>query len=114
MIASRGLAFWAVSIATRVIQDSLVRTVVALFEARAESGGTTGADVMEYFALSSGQRVSLARKELLFVLTKDIGHFQPMLCHDCGSESPVLSIDFSCRASKGLRTACRRWIETCR
>jgi hypothetical protein len=72
-------------IAARVKLDGLVRTVIALLEARAEGGGPTGADVSEYFALRSGERVSPADKELLCVLTKDIGHFQPMWSHECGS-----------------------------
>jgi hypothetical protein len=36
----------------RVKLGVLVITVVALFEPRAERGGTTGADVPEYFALA--------------------------------------------------------------
>lgn len=64
--------------------DVLLRAVSALFETRAESGSTTGADVPEYFALRSRERVPPAGKELLCMLTKDIGYFQPMLRHDCG------------------------------
>src|SRR5947209_19707179 len=62
----------------------VVRTVVTLFEARAESGGATGADVSEHFALGSGEHASPAGEEFLCVLTKDIGHFQPMFSHDWG------------------------------
>ena len=62
----------------------LVRTVITLFEARPEGGGATGADVSEYFALRSGERVSPAAEEFLCMLTKDIGHFQPMLSHSSG------------------------------
>ena len=62
----------------------VVRTVVTLFEARAESGGATGADVSEHFALGRGERASPAGEEFLCVLTKDIGHFQPMFSHDWG------------------------------
>lgn len=71
-------------IATGMKLDVLVRTMITLLEARAKSGGTTGADVSEYFALRRGKRVSPAGKELLCVLTKDIGYFQPMLHHGCG------------------------------
>jgi hypothetical protein len=67
------------SIAARVKLDVLVRTVITLFEARAESGGATGTDVPEGFALVSGERTAPASKELPRVLAKDIGHFQPML-----------------------------------
>lgn len=62
-------------IAAGVKLNVLVRTMITLLEARAESGGTTGADVSEYFALRSRERVSPAGKELLCVLTKDIGYF---------------------------------------
>jgi hypothetical protein len=72
-------------IAAGVKLDVLVRTVITLLEACAKSGGATGADVSEYFALRSGKRVSPASEELLGVLTKDIGDFQPMLRHECGS-----------------------------
>jgi hypothetical protein len=67
----------------------LMKTAITLLEACTESGGATGADVSEYFALHSGKRMAPAGKELLCVLTKDIGYFQPMLCHDCGLGSPV-------------------------
>jgi hypothetical protein len=85
LITSCGLALGAMPIAARVKLDVLMRTVITLLEARTESGGTTGADVSEYFALRSGESVSPAGKELLCVLTKDIGYFQPMLRHECGS-----------------------------
>jgi hypothetical protein len=71
-------------IAARVKLNSLVKTAITLLEPRTESGGATGADVSEYFTLSGGERVSPAGKELLCVLTKDIGYFQPILRHDCG------------------------------
>jgi hypothetical protein len=69
-------------VAARVKLDVLVRTVITLFEARAESGSATGADVSKYFALRRGERVSPACKEFLSMSTKDIGYFQPMLDHD--------------------------------
>jgi hypothetical protein len=94
--------------------DFVVRTVITLFEARTESAGTTGADVSENFALRSGERVSPAGEEFLSVLTKDIGHFQPMLGHDCGSLSPVVSMGLMRSVSKGLRIACNRWLDTCK
>ena len=94
--------------------DIVVRTVITLFEARTEGGGTTGADVSENFALSRGERVPPAGEEFLSVLTKDIGHFQPMLGHDRGSLSPVVSMGLMGSASKGLRIACNRWLDTCK
>jgi len=92
----------------------VVRTVVTLFEARAESGGATGADVSEHFALGRGERASPAGEEFLCVLTKDIGHFQPMFSHDWGALSPVLSMGLMGSVSKGLRIACNRWLDTCK
>jgi hypothetical protein len=89
-IPSSGLTLRAMAIAAGKKLDVVVRTVITLFEARAESGGTTGADVSENFALRRGERVSPAGEEFPSVLTKDIGHFQPMLDHDCGSLSPVV------------------------
>jgi hypothetical protein len=69
-------------VAARKKLAALVRAVVALYKASAERGGSTGADVPEYFALLSGQSMSPSGKELLFVLAKDIGHFQPMTRHE--------------------------------
>jgi hypothetical protein len=62
--------------------DALVRAAVALCKASAERCGSTGADVPEYFALLSGQSMSPSGKELLLMLAKDIGHFQPMTRHE--------------------------------
>jgi hypothetical protein len=62
--------------------DALVRAAVALCKASAEGGGSTGADVPEYLALLSGQSMSPSGKELLLMLAKDIGHFQPMTRHE--------------------------------
>jgi hypothetical protein len=84
LIASGGLALGAMPIAAGVKLNVLVKTAITLLEAGTESGGATGADVSEYFALRSGERLSPAGKELLCVLTKDIGYFQPMLRHECG------------------------------
>jgi hypothetical protein len=83
-ITGRGLALGAMPIAAGVKLNILVKTAITLLEARTESGGATGADVSEYFALRSGQCVPPAGKELLGVLTKDIGYFQPMLRHERG------------------------------
>jgi hypothetical protein len=47
----------------------------------AESGRAACADVTEYTALLAGQRMSPLGHELLFVLAKDIGDFEPTLAH---------------------------------
>jgi hypothetical protein len=62
--------------------DALVGAAVALCKASAERRRSAGADVPEYFALLSGQSMSPSGKELLLVLAKDIGHFQPMTRHE--------------------------------
>ena len=108
------LTLRAMSIATGEKLDVLVRTMITLFEARTESSGATGADVSKGFALVSGERKAPASKELPCVLAKDIGHFQPMFAHDCGSLSPVVSMGLIGSASKGLRIACNRWLEMCK
>jgi hypothetical protein len=69
-------------VAARKKLNALVRAAVALCKASAERGGSTGADVPEYFALLGGQSMSPPGKELLLVLAKDIGHFQPMIRHE--------------------------------
>ena len=69
-------------VAARLKLDALVRAVVALGKESAERVGSTGADVPEYFALLCGQSMSPSGKELLLMLAKDIGHFQPMTRHE--------------------------------
>jgi hypothetical protein len=54
---------------------------IALLDVGAESGCAACADVMEYTALLAGQCMSPLGHELLFVLAKDIGDFEPMLGH---------------------------------
>ena len=77
-----------------------------MFEVGAKSGGAACADVAEYPALLAGQSMSPGGEKFLFVLTKDIGDFQPRFGHfRRGSLSRVT--DESSRASKGLRMA---WI----
>jgi hypothetical protein len=54
---------------------------IALLDMGAESGCAACADVTECTALLRGQPMSPLGHELLFVLTKDIGDFEPMLGH---------------------------------
>ena len=90
-----------------------MRTVIALFPACAQGGGTACADVAECLALLGREGVAPAGEEFLFVLAKDIGDFQPR-GQRWRPSSAERSMGWSCRASKGLRTACNRWIDTCR
>ena len=92
--------------------QTLLGTVVTLFQACAERGSAACADVPECLALVGRQRIAPPREELLFVLAKDIGDFQPMLVHRCRPSSSERSMGFSGSASKGLRMACSRWSDT--
>jgi hypothetical protein len=76
--------------------------VVALLEVRAESGGAAGADVSEGSALRGVEHVPPSPEELLFVLAKDIGDFEPMFSHRCRPSSFEWSMGFGCRLSNGL------------
>jgi hypothetical protein len=84
--------------------------VVTLLDMAAEGSGAAGADVAECPQLRSGEAPLLA-EELLFVLAKDIGDFEPMSAHS-GSSPSVLLRGFSASASNGLDTACILFVET--
>jgi hypothetical protein len=77
------LALGAGAVAAGVKYQFLMRTVVTLFDACAQGGGSACADVTECLALLGREAVTPARKEILFVLAKDIGDFQPMFSHRC-------------------------------
>ena len=81
LVAGRGLALRTTARATRVIHDGLLPAGIALLDMGAESGRAACADVTEYTALLAGQCMSPLGHELLFVLAKDIGDFEPMLGH---------------------------------
>ena len=81
LVAGRGLALRTTARATRIIHDGLLQTGIALLDMGAESGCAACADVTECTALLRGQTMSPLGPELLFVLTKDIGDFEPMLGH---------------------------------
>ena len=51
-------------------------------KASAKRSGLTGSDVSEYSALLSGQSMTPSSEELLLVLAKDIGRFQPITYHE--------------------------------
>jgi hypothetical protein len=65
----------------------LMRTVITLFEACAKGSGSACADVAECLALLGREAVAPAGKEILLVLAKDIGDFQPMFHHRCRPSS---------------------------
>jgi hypothetical protein len=64
----------------RVVSNGLSGAVVTLLDMAAEGSGAACADVTECPQLRSGKTVLLA-EELLFVLAKDIGDFEPMSAH---------------------------------
>ena len=76
--------------------------VVALFKMRAKGGSSAGADVSEGSALRGGERMPPLPEELLFVLAKDIGDFEPMFSHRWRPSSWEWSMGLSCRLSNGL------------
>ena len=112
LVTRCGLALCAMPISAGVELQCLMRTVVALFQACATGGSSTCADVAECLALLGRERIAPAGKEFLFVLTKDIGDFQPMSVHLWRPSSSERSMGFNSRASKGLRIACSRCMDT--
>ena len=70
------------AIATRVVGIPLVPTTVAPLEVTAEQLGATGHDGMKGTSLLNRQGTAETLKEVRSVLAKDIGHFEPMACHD--------------------------------
>lgn len=105
LIAGSAVAVWAMPIAARVEGSDLVGTVVTLFDVRAESGGLAGADGPECLSLLSRECVSPAIKELLTVLAKDIGDFEPMFGHRRRPSSSDSAISITVRLSRGLTVA---------
>jgi hypothetical protein len=77
------MALGTVPVATGLVFDHLVRTVIALLHEFAELGGTACADVAENLALLVSQHAAPTVEEFLSVLSEDIGDFQPMLTHCC-------------------------------
>jgi hypothetical protein len=68
--------------------------VAALLDVGTEGGGSASADVSEGSALRGGERMPPLPEELLFVLAKDIGDFEPMLDHRCRPSSWERSMGF--------------------
>jgi hypothetical protein len=75
-VSRAGLAAGATPIAAGIELHSPFIAVITLFEPCTAGIGTACADVPECFALLVRKRFTPARKELLFVLTKDIGDFK--------------------------------------
>ena len=76
----------------------------------AEGSGAACADVTECPQLRSGETALLA-EELLFVLAKDIGDFEPMPAHSGSLPSASVGA-FSVSASNGLARVCILFVET--
>ena len=104
-VAGRGLALWTMAIAARVVGDDLTGAAIALLDVSAEGGGSACADVSECPALLGIEHMPPLPEEFLFVLTKDIGDFEPMFAHRCRASSLERSIGLSWRASNGLGVA---------
>ena len=110
--ASRGLALGTSAMAAGLEREVLVGTMVTLLEAGAQSGGLACADVPERLALVGRERIAPPRQELLLVLTKDLGDFQPRWHQRGRPSSSELSRGLSRSASNGLRIACSRCSDT--
>ena len=106
------MALGTSAIAAGLENQVLVGTMITLLEACAQSGGLACADVPERLALVGRERIAPPRQELLFVLTKDLGDFQPRLHQRWWPSSWDLSMGLSRSASKGLRIACSRCSDT--
>jgi len=108
------MAFRAMPVSARAVLDRLVGAMIALLDAGAKCGGSACADVAECLELLARQRIAPALQELLSVLAEDIGDFQWLVAHHWRASLSERSMGCSWRASKGLVTACRRLLETCR
>ena len=60
-----------------------MRAVIALLRMGAQRGGAACADVPECSQLMGRECMAPSLEELLFVLAKDIGDFEPMSTHLC-------------------------------
>ena len=89
----------------RVVGDDLAGAVIALLDVSAEGGSSACADVPECSKLMGAEGMTPSLEEFLFVLTKDIGDFEPMFAHRFRVSSLEPSIGLSWRASNGLGVA---------
>ena len=78
----------------------------------AESPCLACADLSESLDLLPGQCMTPAFKELLSVLSEDIGDFRPMFAHFWRALSSEVQMGFTLRASKGHGAAWMRWADT--
>ena len=85
-----------------IVSKGLSGAGIALLEMAAEGSGSACADVTERPQLSPGE--TAPAEELLFVLTEDIGDFEPMSAHLGSAASESLS-GISVSASSGLGRA---------
>jgi hypothetical protein len=60
---------------TGVIDKRFALTAITLIQMSAQCGSSTGTDVSESLELAVRQRRPPVLQKLLFLLTKDIGHF---------------------------------------
>jgi len=88
-------------IAAGIESDRLLCTRIALPDVGTEFPRLTGADVPECLDLLPAQSMAPACKELLSVLSEDIGDFRPMLAHFCRPSSFDFQIGLTLRASNG-------------
>ena len=82
-VARHTAALRAMPVQARVIDKRFALASIACIQVSAELRGSTCADITESLELAVRQQGSPAFQKLLFMLTKDIGDFQPMLAHLC-------------------------------
>jgi hypothetical protein len=70
---SKRLTFWAVPIATRVIDGAAVSTTITGFEMTAEGSGSTLAQVSDHLALDGAH--PMGRRIMLPMLAKEVAEF---------------------------------------
>ena len=88
-------------IAAGVKSSLLLCTRIALSYVGTEFPRLTGADIPECLYLLPVQRMAPVCKELLSVLSEDIGDFRPMFVHFCRPSSFAFQIGLTFRASNG-------------
>jgi hypothetical protein len=83
-----------------------VRAIITLFDMPAQGGSTAGADVAESFPLLRRQGVPPSFEKSPLLLTKDIGHFEPMFSHLLLPSPSVVRTSRIGRSSSGLSVVC--------
>jgi hypothetical protein len=101
------LALRAVPVATTIIRDALVVTVIALLDVTTKCCGSTHLDRIHDATLCGGPRSAMVLAKGFTTAAEDIRHFQPATCHPTGAQKCCGSIGFGAGRAAGSR-ACLR------